>query len=64
MSRPPINFKDIAAHVSVRLIVEPTLFFYQVVERIKKYFDILGGPATFIQVLLKINSAANLIANL
>ena len=26
------------------------LFFYQIIERIKKYFDILGGPATFIQV--------------
>ncbi|MBA0573964.1 hypothetical protein Golob_001208, partial [Gossypium lobatum] len=23
--------------------------FYQIIERIKKYFDILGGPATFIQ---------------
>lgn len=23
---------------------------FQIVERLKKYFDILGGPATFIQV--------------
>lgn len=35
--------------LSVRLKV-CILCFLQVVERIKKYFDILGGPATFIQV--------------
>ena len=27
------------------------MFPMQVVERIKKYFDLLGGPATFLQVL-------------
>lgn len=26
--------------------------FPQIIERIKKYFDILGGPATFIQVCI------------